>query len=670
MKLNLELINKIYNNDPKKRLIIKNKGDKVKLSEYDEYIPMYDIFSDKIYPIKKENIYSRLIYGHYRFINSEVKDWIFNKYKKDKINQQYNVDIISNYDLETLEKTSYEALYKSSLELGLSISICKRNSFNKFSKHLKPYYSKEELIKLGQNMKVISEIKKIDINDQKTHYQICKKISKNDISSKEITSHNNYIIEKNLISLVCNYSFMGSYFMNKYLRENKDANYLIIKNINKLAKHLKNTPPLQNDYFLYRFIWDDFFLKDLKKGDTFIDKGFLSTTRDPFYSPGLKSNFGLILVKIKIPKGKNVGLLIENYSLFPKEEELLLPPNSKLKLISLDDKFKYYHTNSEFEKNINKKYEFEFISNDFKIIDELEIGTFKNLEDFKSDGNSKLDILNKFIDDYRYKNYQLNVNFQENNYVIFYNWYDSNDSYENLYYNKNTNGLLFMIYDEYDYPYLNIEFGEEMVVNFINKFYFYNSKKNLDENDISFLNELAYKFNYSKYILFLEYENFSSFEKKEDFDQNNKSYLYNHLFCKSLYEYLKQNKKFYHNIVALKENSEFEFGYWKLNKLKNTKIPEEIYKRYKNFITKNFTYSDLIIYVIENFFYDYQNLSALIDQFNNGQIVNPFKNLFITVDLTKFYDKSNLIEIPFDNSISRNDDNFKLIFRQPIRRII
>ena len=57
---------------------------------------------------------------------------------------------------------------------------------------------------------------------------------------------------------------------------------------------------IANFYFLYRFIWDDTFLKKLKTGDKFIDKGFMSTTRDPFYSPGLKSNFGLILVKINL----------------------------------------------------------------------------------------------------------------------------------------------------------------------------------------------------------------------------------------------------------------------------------------------------------------------------------------------------------------------------------
>ena len=155
--------------------------------------------------------------------------------------------------------------------------------------------------------------------------------------------------------------------MNIFLRDNKNnRNNIMIDSINKLGKLLLNTPPLKNDYYLYRFIWDDYFLRDIEKGDIFLDKGFISTTRDPFYSPGIKSNFGLILIKIKIPAKKNVGLLIENFSLFPKEEEFLFPPYSRFKLLSRNDNFKYYHVNQDFENLITKKYEFEYIDNKFE----------------------------------------------------------------------------------------------------------------------------------------------------------------------------------------------------------------------------------------------------------------------------------------------------------------
>ena len=105
-----------------------------------------------------------------------------------------------------------------------------------------------------------------------------------------------------------------------------------------------------------------------------MDNGFTSTTRDPFYSPGLNGNFGLILIKIKIPKNKKgVGLFIENFSLFPNEQEFLLYPYSKLKLISKNDNFKYYHTNKEFEKLIHVKYEFEYIDKNQNFFKDIQI---------------------------------------------------------------------------------------------------------------------------------------------------------------------------------------------------------------------------------------------------------------------------------------------------------
>ena len=53
--------------------------------------------------------------------------------------------------------------------------------------------------------------------------------------------------------------------------------------------------------------------------DIITDNGFISTTRDPFYSPGLTGNFGLTLLKIYLPKGiKGIGLFIENFSFFQK----------------------------------------------------------------------------------------------------------------------------------------------------------------------------------------------------------------------------------------------------------------------------------------------------------------------------------------------------------------
>jgi hypothetical protein len=58
MKINLDFINKIFNLEMK----ITIQKDKDKLSRYEDYIPMYDIYSQKIYPISKKNIHYKLTF--------------------------------------------------------------------------------------------------------------------------------------------------------------------------------------------------------------------------------------------------------------------------------------------------------------------------------------------------------------------------------------------------------------------------------------------------------------------------------------------------------------------------------------------------------------------------------------------------------------------------------
>ena len=169
MKINEKLIEDIFQN----KIKLKNKTDKVNLSKFENLIPMYDIYTQKIYPIKKENLFHSLTELNYRFINHEIVKWINQIYDKnlkkskslkgeEKEQIQNLIErikemliIIDNYDIDTLIDVSYKVLYHYSTSLGLSVSICKRNSFNPFIFYLKPYYTKIELIKLGQNMGII-----------------------------------------------------------------------------------------------------------------------------------------------------------------------------------------------------------------------------------------------------------------------------------------------------------------------------------------------------------------------------------------------------------------------------------------------------------------------------------------------------------------------------------
>jgi hypothetical protein len=294
MIINEKLIIDIFNLKVK----IKDK-DKDKISKYQDLIPMYDIYTQEIYPINKQNIHYRLIETDYRFISNEIHDWLTNLYKKNKKNKELckkfkrNLDIIKNYNIDILIDTSYKTLYEYSPKLGLLVSICKRKSFDPYIKHLKPYYTKLELVKLGQNMKLLKEIEIENLLNQDIHYKICKKVSSNDVSFKEIKEHTQHIIDNDIISYITFYSFYGSFLYNKYLRENKSFNSFLYNGMNSILKSIGSSPKLENNYYLYRFIWDDSFLQDLKIGDEFIDPGFLSTTRDPFYSPVINGNFGL-----------------------------------------------------------------------------------------------------------------------------------------------------------------------------------------------------------------------------------------------------------------------------------------------------------------------------------------------------------------------------------------
>ena len=82
MKITHDIINKIFN----KKLKLKKKEDIVSLSKYEKYIPMFDIYSMKIYPILNTNVHFRMIDCHYRFINMETFDWMKNIVKKKKDN--------------------------------------------------------------------------------------------------------------------------------------------------------------------------------------------------------------------------------------------------------------------------------------------------------------------------------------------------------------------------------------------------------------------------------------------------------------------------------------------------------------------------------------------------------------------------------------------------------
>jgi hypothetical protein len=651
MLVDKKIVSKIF----ELKLTLKNNKQKNTLSKFKDTIPMYDIYSEAIYPIKKENIYYRLIECDYRFITNEIKLWITELYRKYPLDKYKNMLlIIENYNLDILKTTSYNTLYEHSSELGGKITICKRESFHYLIKHLRPYYSKIELVKLGQNMNLIKnklDIQNVMINDD--YFKICKKISSNDISFKEINNHTLFIIDYDIISYIAFYSFNGSYLYNKFLRSNKKIDSFLYNGIKKIYNCIAYSPEINNNYFLYRFIWDDMFIKNLKIGDIFTEFGFLSSTRDPFYSPGILGKFGLILIKINIHKNETgIGLLIENFSLFPKEEEFLLLPNSKLKLISKDDNFKYYHTNTQFEKLIGKKYEFELIydktpinlivKDNFKIIDDLKLYELYN--------NTKVKMFKSFVSESN----QIIINLNNKKYLLICSFFDAdvNSSYSKLFFNKNKNGLLISIYDN-GYPYLSVECGTDLTINYINQFYFYNKKKNeLNDELLDLILELGRIFCYSKAIIINNYRNFSEFESNYDNISDNKIFLYTNFYDHTLYDYIKNNNKFL-NFPFIKSN----IGWYMINDFVDNDIPKEFVHNYK-FKTIKETFID----IVENNFTLYPTFVKEI--INNNQ----FYLIYEIYEKLNYQNRiANFKSLVYDNEETLGDD-FKLIFRQELRR--
>jgi hypothetical protein len=76
---------------------------------------------------------------------------------------------------------------------------------------------------------------------------------------------------------------------NYYLR-NKSIKDSIIENyIQTFYDIISKSPSFNNEYYVYRLVNKDDYLLDLKIGDIYEDKSFISTSRNPFYNPKNKT---------------------------------------------------------------------------------------------------------------------------------------------------------------------------------------------------------------------------------------------------------------------------------------------------------------------------------------------------------------------------------------------
>ena len=360
---------------------IQNEEFKNKISEleYTKY-PLYDINNDEIFLIDKENIYKRIINENYRFPDLFIYEYLKkknNNYAEELgliendedtniiISKMNNIKdcirFLENFDLDKMKNTFIKFYDNLGISKYKELTTCIRPSYTNIlpnTYYIKPYYS---LIELKKNS-IIYE----NENDKDDELDLCEKSVIRDIDYKKLIRHQKHIIENNGGGILQFYSLIGSYIINNYLRGlNKESIYknkILDKIIEKFWNIIITSPSFDKEFYIYRFINNDSFLENLEIGDIYKDKGFLSCTRDPYYTSKYFS-FGENLMKIKVPKNKiGFGLCLELFSHFGREQEILLAPNTGLKLLKKDSNVKYEHTNIDISIKLKRKYEFEIVS--------------------------------------------------------------------------------------------------------------------------------------------------------------------------------------------------------------------------------------------------------------------------------------------------------------------
>lgn len=343
------------------------------ISKLNNKLPLFDYATKNIYLISYDDIFNKVSIDNYRFPNNNIlellkstiteienlksnSEWIPKYIKKLK----KNLNFLSNFNLQILKETFID-VYLNTNPFSREITSCIKPSYLPYQTYQSPYYTKSELVSMGLNLNLISDFNKKPWSFSSSELKsLCNKLTNYEINTKTLLENQLYILYNNGKSYIQFYSLFGSYYFNSYLRKTDSTKDIELDtHIDNLLKIVKKSPKLDSDFEVYRFIENDDYLNDIKVGGIYNENSFISTTRNPFYP---KDNvFGFILLKIKLKKNiPGIALLIESYSNYPQEQEILLPP-SKLKLISINNDFKYYHFNKLAENKIVKKYEFEYI---------------------------------------------------------------------------------------------------------------------------------------------------------------------------------------------------------------------------------------------------------------------------------------------------------------------
>lgn len=669
------------------------------LSQIEEEIPLFNIYFNKVCLISKNDVYDKVIGKNFRFIDKYLlKDFLNSfisiqkllKIDKSEMTLTYfkklskDLFYLSNFNLNILLKTYLKIFYFYSNQVGKNLTTCIRPSFISYNLATsKPYYSRSELINLALNMGIIQEDQ--TYYDPSKVYHLCKEIQNNDISVLIIIKHQQYIEKNSGKYLTKFFTFYGSYFMNKYLRNvEKDIMFkddFLETLILKMWKLIYNAPAFDKSYIVYRFISEDSFLRKLKIGDIFNDPGFISTTRNPFYDYK-NNNFGFVILKIKLPKDiSGIGLCIETYSLFEHEEEIILPPNSLLRLIKITDNYNYYHPSITAKKMIVKMYEFDLIGKK-NIIFNIDYSPVKitNLIDplvaIKNDDDDIYNRIKFFDDTYVNEINTVKIKIEGKTYTFICNWYNSLDVYNDFFYIKTKLGYIMYIQNDIGQIILSLEINSIISVNYFQKFSDINNNTNLSDDELlKVISYISFMFRVNNVIIHPYYNTCKIFKRNHKVEQlMGDTYVVLHqaadlvTFCTDIYEYMKHDKIRFSGVSGIINN----FYYFQLDKLKTTSVTEivrstdndDLYQYYINVYSKLYPHRDLksfYIFVVEQYFYKLNILEYKMKRLFLDVATNPFINKVYNFEpYTYLYENNIIVDIPLFSSKNYGEHTFTI----------
>jgi len=705
----------------KKKFVLYNNPDeelkniKINISKIEHNIPLYDIITENIYLIGKHDVYDRVIYKHFRFPEKDLINQIKEKkLKYDKLGDNITdliklkkikklglmIDFMDNFDLDVLFNTYVKLFYKYSSFAGKGTTICKNPSFIPQFNHIKPYLSRGEVINTALNFGIKLSA---DYIEQEEINNLCKLISKYQLPANILLEHQHHILNSGSLGRVQYYTLQGSYFMNQYLRNmtSYDSKNIYLESlIEPMWQLVLTAPKFDKSYIFYRFIKEDSYLRNLKIGDVFTEKGFMSTTRDPFYRSDLYK-FGFILIKIKIPANTiGVALCLETISHFAEEQEIIFPPNSKFKLVSRDEQCVYYHTDPHFSSKVKTRYEFEWINNEkvsFERIKEY-TGKINNIDFLQAKGTASITLSEKlryFDSSYVNDMYQFNIEIGKLTIPVLTEWYDSTGAYKDFYALETNNGYsMYSLYNGYILFFIELgenDDGKQMHVNYYVRYSSIDPNEIVGEDNlIKLFSSIAYYFDISNAVIYANYLNcdvdnkqrinqiggtkqrgFESKETKKNteltYDDSDNLKIMGGSYCTDIYQYLTTGTKKYSDINILNVELQPIFSYHDLKFLNSTSPSkillkddrDEIYqiydKQYKILKNDIDSIGNFYVWLIE------QNKCYLLDLFVMkidrilGKKNNPFRYSMYTLDpFTYLYNRKYIKYYPITSTINKS----------------